>query len=140
MCVEIGVARLAEVMSAEVGAASVRPLELCLWVGLGEVAGWVAEKRRRMCRMAGAGLVEAGSPPPARHALSAYPRGGAAEAGRRLGLLGPLASVVPRPPPRPACPPSDGRAEWCRRETGPAEPSICRTFTATWQFKNVSAA
>ena len=49
--------------------------------------------------MAGAGLVEAGPPQPARHALSAYPRGGAAEAGRRLGLLGPLASVVPRPPP-----------------------------------------
>lgn len=30
VCVEIGVARLAEVMSAGVGAVSVRPLELCL--------------------------------------------------------------------------------------------------------------
>ena len=46
--------------------------------------------------MAGAGLVDAWPPTP-RGAPSAY-HVGAAEAGRRLGLLRPTASVVRRPP------------------------------------------
>ena len=47
--------------------------------------------------MAGAAPVEAGPPTP-RGARRARTNAGAAEAGRRLGLLLPTASVVPRPP------------------------------------------
>ena len=61
-------------MSAGVGAVSVRPLELCLWVRLVEGAGGDAGKRRRMCRMAGAALVGAGPPPRAARAERA-PKG-----------------------------------------------------------------
>jgi hypothetical protein len=68
VCVEIGVARLAEVMSAGVGAVSVRPLELCLWVGLVEVPAATRGRGAGCGRMAGAALVEAGSPTPAANA------------------------------------------------------------------------
>jgi hypothetical protein len=65
------------VMSAGVGAVSVRLLELCLWVGLSggllgcrdaakDVAGWLG---RRPWRPGGGP-----APLPARHMLSAYPR------------------------------------------------------------------
>jgi hypothetical protein len=55
--------RALSVMSAGVGAVSVRPVELCLW-GVRRGAGCDAGKRRAMRRIAGAGLVEAGSPTP----------------------------------------------------------------------------
>jgi hypothetical protein len=55
--------RALSVMSAGVGAVSVRPVELCLW-GVRRGAGCDEGKRRAMRRIAGAGLVEAGSPTP----------------------------------------------------------------------------
>ena len=115
------------VMSAGVGAVSVRPLELCLWGGL---SGLPAVMRGSGAGCAGwpvRGSWRPGPPPRAARA-ERVPARGAAEAGRRLGLLGPLASVVPRPPRGGSCPTSGGRAEWCQGETGPAVSSISRNF------------
>ncbi len=60
-------ARLAEVMSAGVGAVSVRPPELCLWVDLSRWRLWDAgEAAQGVPEGAVRGLVEAGPPAPAR--------------------------------------------------------------------------
>jgi hypothetical protein len=53
----------------------VTPLELCLWVGLVEVPAGMRGSGGGMYRMAGAALVEARSPTPARRTLNA-PRQG----------------------------------------------------------------
>lgn len=89
--------------------------------------------------MAGVGLVEAGSPQPARHALSAYPRGGAAEAGRRLGLLRPhcLGRATTTAGAASVQHPADARDGVKVRLA--AVSSVSRTFTTTLRSETVSA-
>ncbi len=125
------------VMSAGLGAVSVRPLELCLWGACRGVAGCDAGRGAGYAGRPVRGSWTPGPPTP-RGAPSAY-HVGAAEAGRRHGLLRPIASVVPRPPSgvgtvqHPADAP-DG----CQGEIGPAVSSISGTCTTTRRGGTVS--
>jgi hypothetical protein len=89
-------------------------------------AGCDAGKRRAMCRMAGAALVEARSPTPARRTLNAS-RQGCPGAGDDIACHGYLHRSCQAHHRGGECPISGGRDGWCQGETDPAVSSVSRT-------------
>jgi hypothetical protein len=123
------------VVSVGVGAMSVGPLELCLWVGLVEVPGGRRGSRVGCCRTARSGARGGPAPNPCGARSAHHQR--VPEVGRDSACHSPLHRSC-QDHRGVECPISGGRAGYRQGGTYLAVSSIPRTFTTTRRSETVS--